>query len=349
MTHRPPRAVREWTTFTWRALAGDDVPAPAHDPPVGELQRLKLGAAAHRALSMRGLPSPRPLATDYRSALAHNVLRVERIDRMAAWLDDAGVRWVLHKGSALVTRHPDWLGVRPMLDIDVLVAPEDYDRAAAAIIEHGAREAELGMPVASRWACERALHLPDDGGPIEIDLHRAVHHWPLFVEVGAGMLARRERVAERWIPAPVDAVLAIAVHRLKGGLRGDGRELLDARWYLAELDPAELAAAAQAAHLVPAVAWLLSLVRLWFGDAPGDEARAAALDDSMSPVRRYVTDQLICRDASLRGRPGRRPRFVDMYTYVPLLSNSGGRAAATASIHAALRAADLVVLAAGRR
>jgi hypothetical protein len=257
---------------------------------------------------------------------------------------------VLHKGSALVTRHPDWLGVRPMLDIDVLVASDDYDRAAAAIIARGGREAELGMPVASRWACERALHLPDDGGPIEIDLHRAVHHWPLFVEVGAGMLARREQVAGRWIPSPLDAVLAIAVHRLKGGLRGDGRELLDARWYLAELDARQLADAAQAARLVPAMSWLLALARMWFGDAPGDEARAAALDGSMSGVRRYVTDQLICRDASLRGRPGRRPRFVDMYTYVPLLSNSGGRAVATASIHAALRAADRVVLAlSGRR
>lgn len=67
------------------------------------------------------------LRADYHTQLAANVLYMERLAQIVSALKNAGVRFAVVKGAALLaTVYPD-VGMRAMRDIDLLVHPRDVN------------------------------------------------------------------------------------------------------------------------------------------------------------------------------------------------------------------------------
>jgi hypothetical protein len=123
----------------------------------------------------------------YRHTWLANQLRLRRLRAILATLGDAGVEGVVLKGIALASAYYPNPGLRPMDDLDVLVAPDDVPAALAALAGAG-----WVSTVARPERVLRVVHgieLRDSDGE-RLDLHAHVFQGSLDSALDA---RRRER------------------------------------------------------------------------------------------------------------------------------------------------------------
>lgn len=168
------------------ALVGDrsSLERLAADPAAGEIaHRHRLSPAL--AVQARRLGLDGPAVAVWRRALMASAgfhLQVEeRLAIAAAALADAGVVWAPLKGCDLATRIYAQPEERPLGDADLLIFPEDYPRARAALERAGWRSLAVGRRV-ERYLEEEgyAWQAVDDGGGVVLEIH--VRLWGLVPE-----------------------------------------------------------------------------------------------------------------------------------------------------------------------
>lgn len=118
-------------------------------------------------------------------------------------LDAAGIRWTTLKGAAFCTSLYEFPHHRPMVDLDILVLPQDFQRAQSALIDlasprqHGQRSHEQNLQASGYW----------------IDLHRElVGNGRSRIPLGPLIVEGRCRHREQWIPDCVGTFLSLTVH-----------------------------------------------------------------------------------------------------------------------------------------
>jgi hypothetical protein len=207
----------------------------------------------HRAVRLHGLA---PLAfahglSSFRDEYRASALDARAREKIAAQAFDAlaagGIRAAAIKGSAVAYTSYEEPALRPMSDLDLLVPPAEFERAARALEGLGYRrtlDPELSFATSSTMTFERT------GGGEPIDLHASVLH-PLRSGVDWSEVWRRARpgfgpFASAWTLEPLDQALIHFAHAAKhelavplvsyldgvrflGGLDGKGRKTLAAR------------------------------------------------------------------------------------------------------------------------
>jgi hypothetical protein len=118
-------------------------------------------------------------------------------------LDAACIPWTTLKGAALCTSLYEYPHHRPMVDLDILVLPQDFERAQLVLAEvaqprsHGQRSHEQNLQAQGYW----------------IDLHRdLVGTGRSRLPLGSLLVERRRRHLDKWIPDSVGTFLSLTVH-----------------------------------------------------------------------------------------------------------------------------------------
>ena len=222
----------------------------------------------------------------------------DRLGQTVAALQRAAIPVLLLKGTALAERYYRSYPARPMGDIDLLVPPDQLQRARACLLAAG-----------WRWNRDPALdgfyeglhHLPplDDarGSPLYVELHRALFfdghpfRWPVD-----DVWARAERVEQglpgALVPEPHDLLLHLCLHFSWSHLMryGSWRALSDVHTVAAtgRIDWDELVRRAREARAGSCCYWTLALARRLVHAAIPDEALRAL----QPPITRVAGRQL---------------------------------------------------------
>lgn len=108
-------------------------------------------------------------AAVYARQWARNTVLAEHWNDTTRALSSAGVAVITLKGMALVREvYPD-LGVRPMVDIDLLVRPHDAARAIATLIDLGYRHGDAAL--CEEQAARSFRQLVRDGAVVDLHWH----------------------------------------------------------------------------------------------------------------------------------------------------------------------------------
>lgn len=156
---------------------------------VTDWERLVATAAHHgiaglvwRALREAGAPVPRPAARLFQASVAHgraaNEIRFQALGEILGAFESEGIRALVLKGPALVGLFYGDPALRPMSDLDLLVARSDAMRAQRLLGGLGFTDTE---PVTSS-ALDHAHHLPGavrqtDGVNVLVEVHHNVFNW----------------------------------------------------------------------------------------------------------------------------------------------------------------------------
>jgi hypothetical protein len=150
-----------------------------------------------------------------RCAAAAHLARAAALSRVLAAFGARGLRMLVLKGAAHAALYPAAY-LRPRNDDDILVAPEDFERASALVIELGytrALEVDTGRITEQR-------HYYREAGAIahHVDLHRRIVNASVFATLPTfdDLWARRRALPESpgFSAGPVDALLLAAAHRV---------------------------------------------------------------------------------------------------------------------------------------
>jgi hypothetical protein len=138
-----------------------------------------------------------------------SIARAEALERglnlAARTLNTAGIAWCAIKGAALSRQIYEFSHHRPMLDIDLLVAPSDFERAkgllaateVAVARDHGQRSHETNLEGEGFWI---DLHQDLLGGG------RSRTPW------GTEIVQNRTPLGELWVPDELGTFAALTVH-----------------------------------------------------------------------------------------------------------------------------------------
>jgi hypothetical protein len=175
----------------WRALAA-----------AGQLERLE--------------DARQPLHTDFEIRRAEAALLLPHALTTAVEpLTDAGLEPVVLKGPTLAARYPD-PGLRPMDDIDLLLAPDQHEAGAAALVRAGWRVSHGP----ARHPYDTVLHHPSVPH-LPLELHHGIESWRdrAHAITGRGLWARRAPLQCMGVAAfglPVeDELVMLAAHAAK--------------------------------------------------------------------------------------------------------------------------------------
>lgn len=124
---------------------------------------------------------------------AANLLTLRRYDETADAFARAGVRFVPMKGCDLVGSLYSDPGERAMADIDILVHPDDFDRAVTVAVELGYKDIEYRFRLPGVWATTTMYRLSG-----EFSGHLDLHYSP-GPEIGRRRLETR-RLFSGWEP-----------------------------------------------------------------------------------------------------------------------------------------------------
>lgn len=336
---------RQWATFAFARWRGRDVPVPESPLPVAHIRRLGLAPLHYRALSEAGDPRASQFLADYRHTLTANLLRLGRATRVRDALEAAGIRAVLMKGAAFLTRFSaNDPALRPMSDIDVLVGAAAYPRALDVLRAEGFVAAAERYAVSAAAAPGRSFVLAGGALDLEIDLHRAVEQWPLYTRLAAATLAESERVNGWWVPAVPDAIACAAVHRARHAFVWSCLDLIDLRCLVDRLDRDgwracvdDLARTGTAAATYAAFRQALYSL----GDtAPTDRERLEMLAARLSRTRRRWLDRLAPENGAFLPRLSLDRPLTRNLIIQPVVSGSLLRPVAGALLYLPLRVAD---------
>jgi hypothetical protein len=157
-----------WTRV--RALAEEEGVAP--------LLHARLEADAD--LAARVPPGIRAqLRHAYDRTWGRNTVLATRWSEIVATLDGAGIRALALKGIALLDRAYADPGLRPMVDLDVLVRGEAFDAARTALLRAGWQSADVEGSAANAY---RGYSHLKRGGAV-LDLHRDLAGYPRVMAV----------------------------------------------------------------------------------------------------------------------------------------------------------------------
>ena len=243
----------------------------------------------------------------YRHAWYRNHVLLHGAGSLVRALQHAGVDVMALKGAAVTALYPGGLGTRPMNDVDLLVAPDDVERAVDVLRAQGfAMDGEFPFAVARRIRHSVPFRRQDG---LEIDLH-----WHLLAQGGDdGAVWRRARSwtlagTEVLVPAPEDQLLHTCVHGV-GFFPAPVRWVADAVLIIRAAGGVEwdiLVAHARERDVTVAMAHALRYLRDEIGAAVppaviGKLAAVARLADLAAGAPRR---QPAGRSASLGGLPG---------------------------------------------
>jgi hypothetical protein len=211
-----------------------------------------------------------------------------------------GVCWALMKGAALIASisPPD---SRMLNDVDVLVAPEDYPRARAVLMEAGFGPATGSHSEETMLALKEQVVFANDASrgaaATRVDLHRQVYGPSKPYRFNAQeVLSRRSQSrfcgAAVYVLDPTDLLLHLATQLLNDRLLVKLLRLADLSTLLARVDPGECERRAAAARSEAALATARAAVGNVFRDraVPGSGNRT--VDERTSAVVRA----LVARD-----------------------------------------------------
>ncbi len=169
----------------------------------------------------------------YVRALGHSLHLLRRCDELALHLRDSGIPVIVLKGAALARESYDDPGARPMVDIDLLLRPDDLLRAESLVRSMGYVDA---LPPAAARRERRALHhLPPLRHPRfgdTVELHHALVPPSASLRFDTGPLWDRARPrrggAAGLVLDSADQFLHLAIHLLHASpVVGRLRQLLD--------------------------------------------------------------------------------------------------------------------------
>jgi hypothetical protein len=270
------------------------------------------GLASAIAQRMRATTAWPSMAPEVRAALekASHALVVREmahrvaLERIGAALHERGLSALVIKGEALARSHFDRPALRERGDIDLWVAADEFD-AAAAVLE--------GLGWRARVAADGHWSLPERSfdGPhgVVIDLHRRLFSQPLLARALSFEDTWRASIAFDALraPCPAHALLIAVLHRI-----AHHADQLD-RWVwlwdvhvLVEHDPSTLALAAEQARAAGVAALLGTTLRdtqrIFATDVPDDvieelsahvtRERSARLLRPMGGMHRLLFDVL---------------------------------------------------------
>lgn len=239
-------------------------------------------------------------------------------------LEAAGVHALPYKGPVLAFDAWGDVSLRDSADLDVVVAPRDVDRAAAALEALGYRPAD-----GRAWPDARAVNdwqaqvtLRRDGGRVLLDLHWRFcdRKLPWSPDIPA-VFARGQwrHIADVRVPVPAreDQVLLVLLHAARHGW--DRLEAFATAGALLArgVDADILARRAAAVGGRTAVLSGVEVVRRLFGTG------SAALERAVSSDLRVVA---LARDAEERLRRGDAGVVRDARLHLTLLDGAGARA-----------------------
>jgi hypothetical protein len=245
-----------------------------------------------------------------RVTTARNVRLQRERDRALDALDEAGIPVILLKGTALVGSVYPRAGLRPMVDVDLLVpeaAIHDAHAAVAARLGYTAVGTRLERDDDARiaeWHHHFPLRSPDRAVLLELH-HRIVDDRPSYDVAGIWERAMAADARPRHLlQAPEDLMLHVAshfafdrIHRAEGALG----QLADVvriarRW---ELDWDAICTRARDAQVADRLFLALISATHLVGDVAPPEVTGALAPGSYTPARgmRFV------RQRVLRGRP----------------------------------------------
>jgi hypothetical protein len=257
-----------------------------------------LAPIAHAGLRRLDLAVPDQARAELRATYLASVVHAEEsVWPALRWTVEAlaarGVESTLLKGASLAYWTYPEPGLRPMLDLDLLVAAEDVGRARVILLEAGYVERHVdglhghhGQPLAppgSALEVELHLGLLPEPNPFSLDLAE-IRSRTVDVEVGE---------ASARLLAPEDELLLACLHLTHTHLftRLPLRSLVDVLAIIAaaecRLDWDYVVATARAAGATGAAYWPLLMARAWLGaDVPMYVLRRLA---PPWPVRKVVS------------------------------------------------------------
>jgi hypothetical protein len=152
----------------------------------------------------------------YRRSWYENHLALHRLAKAVASLNAAGIEVLVLKGAALSVLHYRDLGARPMLDVDLLVAPQRLRAAMQVLAASGWHPVATEGPVAGPLQYGR--HLNDEQGN-ELDLHAyALMQSADDRDLWQSRVPLDLNGVSTSAPGPAEQLLHVCVH----GLRWDG-------------------------------------------------------------------------------------------------------------------------------
>lgn len=180
-----------------------------------------------------------------------------RLQPVCEGWESAGVRWALTKGAALIASiYPP--ASRLLNDVDVLVAPEDYERARGVLVDRGfaaavgAHREEDWRGVKGQVPYANAGHSDGGGAPLTIDLHCEMYGpSKRFRFDTQELLSRRQPAQLGQLPVsvldPADLLLHLATQLLNDRLVATLLRLADLSVLFARVEPGEAGRRASAA------------------------------------------------------------------------------------------------------
>ena len=238
-----------------------------------------------------------PGRVGYLGTMALNLARLERLEAFLAAGHAAGLRLMPIKGALLAHTHYGDVGARAMIDLDVVCAPDELERA----VELGAALGLMRLPIegeAFRRARGGTHDVKIGGGGLILELHHALWHELGIARDVEPLLARARPVAygatTTWAPDDADHLFVVCVHAATHGFGGNALWLTDAALLVAGAAAPlmervqALAGAARARVALAAARDQLRLAMPWLDLDGGDGARALG----PAPLRRAIVRRL---------------------------------------------------------
>ena len=165
----------------------------------------------------------------YLAALAFNLARLQRLDTVLAAARAAGLKLVVVKGALLARTHYGDPGARPMVDVDLLCAPDEIDRAVELCRDLGMTRYDP-EPFRRARAATHDVKLADGG--VTIELHHRLWHELRIARAVEPVIARAVEVpfgdATAWAPDEADHLYVVCVHAATHGFAGNALWMTDA-------------------------------------------------------------------------------------------------------------------------
>jgi hypothetical protein len=290
------RAARDWASFAYAASANRAAPLPAAPIPATELRALMLGPLMYCGLAAREDERARVFLADYRHALTANTFRLAQAATVRDALAQAGMEPVLIKGGAFLVRfgtaHP---GIRPMSDLDMLVAGDQFHAAARVLSGLGFAPVSDAFPASRRLAPARGFVRHHGAMRVDLDLHRAVAQWPIARDLRTAVLREAERVGGWSVPSLASSFGLTALHRARHGYLWSCLDLLDLKRMADAMDDDAWQAAmdtSRRCRLDGAVYAAFRQAAWWFGERAADGDRLARLRRRLGALSRHLIDRM---------------------------------------------------------
>jgi hypothetical protein len=182
-----------------------------------------------QAVSLAGGDVRAPGPVGYLAALAFNVARLQRLERLLTAASEAGLKLMPIKGAALIHTHYGDPGARAMVDVDVVCAPSDLERVVELGQALGMQRRDMESFRIERQATHDVKLVE---GRLAIELHHLLWHELRITRDVEPMLARARRIqfgaTTAWAPDDADHLYVVLVHAATHGFTGNALWMTDA-------------------------------------------------------------------------------------------------------------------------